>query len=85
MNFIILVLWLALALITGGFASARGRNRLGWIALGILLGPLALLAVVLAPAAPTPNTHFRCPDCLELVLKEARVCRYCGCRLRPNQ
>ena len=34
--------------------------------------------------APTPETHLRCPDCKELVLKEARVCKHCGCKLVPQ-
>lgn len=33
---------------------------------------------------PTPDTHVRCPDCRELVLKEARVCKHCGCKLMPQ-
>jgi hypothetical protein len=33
---------------------------------------------------PTPDTHVRCPDCRELVLKDANVCKYCGCKLIPQ-
>lgn len=33
---------------------------------------------------PSPKTHIRCPDCQELILKEARVCKHCGCRLTPS-
>lgn len=33
---------------------------------------------------PTPDTHVKCPDCAELVRREARVCRHCGCRLIPQ-
>lgn len=33
--------------------------------------------------APTPQTHVLCPDCKELVRKEARVCKHCGCKLVP--
>lgn len=29
-------------------------------------------------------THVRCPDCRELVLKSAKVCKHCGCRLIPQ-
>ena len=32
---------------------------------------------------PTPATHVRCPDCRELVLKDARVCKHCRCQLVP--
>jgi len=34
--------------------------------------------------APTPETHVKCPDCAELVRREARVCKHCGCRLIPQ-
>ncbi len=30
---------------------------------------------------PSQATHTRCPDCAESVLKEARVCKHCGCKL----
>ncbi len=33
---------------------------------------------------PTPETHVRCPDCKELVHREASVCRHCGCKLVPQ-
>lgn len=33
---------------------------------------------------PSPLSHVKCPDCAELVLKEARVCKHCGCRLIPQ-
>ena len=36
------------------------------------------------PNAPTPRTHVRCPDCKELVLREANVCNHCGCKLVPQ-
>jgi hypothetical protein len=32
----------------------------------------------------SPETHVKCPDCRELVLKDARKCRYCGCTLVPQ-
>lgn len=36
------------------------------------------------PAAPSPDTHVRCPDCAELVLRQAKVCRHCQCKLTPQ-
>lgn len=35
------------------------------------------------PNAPTPFTHVKCPDCKELVHKDAGVCKHCGCKLVP--
>ncbi len=36
------------------------------------------------PDAPNPETHVKCPDCRELVLRDARKCKHCGCRLVPQ-
>lgn len=30
------------------------------------------------------GTHIKCPDCKELVLKDARKCKHCGCTLDPQ-
>lgn len=34
--------------------------------------------------APTPETHVRCPECRELVIRDARKCKHCGCALIPQ-
>ena len=34
--------------------------------------------------AVSPDTHVKCPDCRELVLKDARKCKHCGCTLTPQ-
>lgn len=39
--------WLSLSLIIAGLAKAYNRYGLGWWILGLLLGPLALLILVL--------------------------------------
>lgn len=33
----------------------------------------------------TPDTHVKCPDCRELVIKDARKCKHCGCKLVPAE
>lgn len=33
---------------------------------------------------PSPATHVKCPECRELVLHDAKVCKHCGCRLIPS-
>lgn len=35
-------------------------------------------------AFPTPETHVKCPDCRELVLKDARKCKHCHAPLIPQ-
>ena len=55
----------------------------------IFAGVLAVIGAVFfglaGENAPTPETHVRCPDCKELVLKEAKVCKHCGCKLIPQK
>ena len=46
--------WLALALCTAGLAESKGRGRLTWFLLGLLLGPLATMLVVVW-ARPEPK------------------------------
>lgn len=41
-------------------------------------------AVLTSEGIATPRTHVRCPDCRELVRKDARKCRHCGTRLIPQ-
>lgn len=33
---------------------------------------------------PTPETHVKCPDCRELIRKDAVKCRHCSCTLIPS-
>lgn len=87
----IAVVWLILAVIVGIAASRRGRSGLGWFFLAAVISPLlaGLLMLALghgslASAKPTPDTHVRCPDCRELVLKDARRCKHCGIALVPQ-
>jgi hypothetical protein len=83
-------LWLGIAIVTGIAGNSKGRSGFGWFVLGGLFSLIALVAVLVMPNlkkdpnAPSPDTHNRCPECKELVLKEARVCKHCGARLIPE-
>lgn len=66
------IVWLLLPF----FANSLHRNHLqkkGWLS-----------EVIAAEYVVSPETHVRCPDCKELVRKEARVCKHCGIRLIPQ-
>lgn len=88
----ILIFWIGFSIAVGFFASSRGRSGFGWFLLACIISPL--LAIIFAAiasdltkqkeAAPTPETHIKCPDCRELIIADARKCRYCGCALIPQ-
>lgn len=87
------LVWVVIAIFTAVIASSRGRSAFGWFLLGMCFSLLATLLVVALPSrksadghtpAPSPATHIKCPDCKELVLRDASVCKHCGCRLIPQ-
>lgn len=72
----------------------KHRSRSGIATLNFFLG-WTLIGWVIAlawsgsgakddPTAPSFRTHIKCPDCAELILKEARICKHCGCKLLPQ-
>lgn len=84
-------LYAILAAACGIWASSRGRSGFGWFLLALVLSPLIafILIAVLRDASqvepkPSPWTHVKCPDCQELVKREARKCKHCGCALVPQ-
>lgn len=53
---------------------------LGWTVLGWVI---ALIWSATGDVEEPSAHRTKCPDCAELVLAEARVCKHCGCRLAP--
>lgn len=94
----IVIGWLICAIVVAVIASNRGRSGFGWFLIAALLSPLIGLILVLvfpkrgvaAMATDetgqkiTAETHVRCPDCRELVRKDARKCKHCGTALIPQ-
>lgn len=86
----IVILWLAFSIAAGMWANSKGRSGLGYFLLSVILSPL--VGLIFAGIASdkrkedqaTPETHVRCPDCKELVRKDARKCKHCGCSLIPQ-
>lgn len=64
----ILLGWTAIGWVVALIWSYTGKNYKG----------------VIEQPDPTPETHIKCPDCRELVLKDARKCKHCGCHLVPQ-
>ena len=68
--------WFAQAILTGWLATERGRDPVAWLPLGLLFGPIATIAVGLAP--PKPGGIFNsCVECLLAVPALATRCPYC--------
>ena len=90
--FTVAVLWFLFSIAVAILASNKGRSAFGWFVLAMVTSPLlagifcAVVSNLKLPegvSAPTPLTHVKCPDCAELVLAEAKVCKHCGIKLVP--
>jgi hypothetical protein len=85
----IAIFWVGGMIIVGVLAKRRGRSWLLWAFIALFLSPLlaGLLVLALGYAgridtdAPTAATHARCPECKELVRRDAKKCRHCGAAL----
>jgi hypothetical protein len=82
--------WFFFSVICGVMAGNAGRSGFGYFVLAMLISPLLcfILLAVLGKAKadePSPETHIRCPDCRELIIHDARVCKHCGCKLIPPE
>jgi bacteriorhodopsin len=82
-----IVIGIIFGVVTSVIAQLKGHSGFKWFVLGFIAPLVALFIVILikkAEAVPTPETHVKCPDCKELVLKEAKVCKHCRCKLIPS-
>lgn len=85
------VLHLLLSIITVGFwlpvwllIAFNNRNQGTCTVCGREVGLFGSSRGGVKGMRPTPETHVKCPDCAELVKREARVCKHCGCKLIPQ-
>lgn len=93
----LLAAWLLFALIVGFIAASFKRSGIFWFLLACIFSPLIIgIFLLLVGSAEdkrprdeagrliTPDTHVHCPDCRELVRKDARKCKHCGTGLIPQ-
>lgn len=76
----------------GTYDDSADLNLIGQFVVNLIMGSLIWMwpnyvywkkRRLLFSTEPTPETHVRCPDCRGLILKETRVCEFCGCKLIP--
>lgn len=89
-----LYVWLGFSVVTAIAAHSRGRSPAAWLALGIIFGFFALLAVLVmrpleadADAGPDPigsGERTRCPQCSQVILAKAMACKHCGAKVAPT-
>jgi len=75
---------IAFAVVAAIIARGKGRNTVGWFLVGLVVGPFALISVVL-PARVREGYSAECPACCEVIAAEATVCRYCRTQLQRDQ
>lgn len=93
LGFVFLVVGVFFYFVPTYYAKRRGHPShsaifilnlfLGWTLIG-WVGALVWSFSGKPDGIPSPETHVKCPDCAELVLKQAKVCKHCGCRLVPQ-
>jgi hypothetical protein len=85
--------WIGIAVLTGIYASHRGRSGFGWFFLSLFIPILAFIIVALAgpPSGFLVDSKGRitapkkCPKCAEEIRQEAQVCRFCGYEFLPSK
>lgn len=86
-DLLLIFYWIALSVVIGAVAGARGRESVGWFFLALVTFPLVagLLLLIVGPFKPGMERKMlasclarKCPACAELVKLEAVKCKHCG-------
>jgi len=90
MEFTFFMFWLVFSVVVAIGASGRGRHGPGWFLLSMVISPLlAFLLLMMLPSrsksagAPETQELRKCPECAELILREAKKCKHCGSVVEP--
>lgn len=91
----IAIAWFLFACVVGFAAAQKGRSGALWFLFALVLSPLIVgLFLLVAPSLKdrdierARNTgvagdYRKCPECAEVVRREARKCKHCGSALEP--
>jgi hypothetical protein len=72
-----LLVYLFFASLVGVYASRKGRSKIGWIFLSIIITPMVALSILLIIGTPS-KLPKKCPKFAEEVKIEAQICRFCN-------
>lgn len=87
------IFWTALSIGVGVWATKKGRSGFGWFLFAMILSPVIGAVFVALASDESPEaqekatshlTHVRCPECRELIRRDARKCKHCGTMLVPQ-
>jgi len=83
-----LILYALLASAVAAYAERRGRNRIAWFLVSLLLSPLIGFLLVAGSRDLKPKTTIEprapCPHCAEQILPAAKICPHCRSPLDPG-
>jgi hypothetical protein len=70
---LIYVLWPVFMVVSAIVARRRGRSTLGWLLLGLLLGPIAVAALFVLPDLTVAQSHPAAPEIKEEITPDLEV------------
>jgi hypothetical protein len=85
---VLLIFWMGTSIVAAMIASDKGRSGIGWFCLGLLCGPIALLAAVIAPRETAGAAHNgpvpAGGDVRKVPPAALRACPYCAEDIKPE-
>ncbi|MEX1199685.1 MAG: hypothetical protein WEB02_02745 [Methylophaga sp.] len=81
----LIILWIFFGIIVGLIAQHKGRSFGLWWFYGAMIFIIALPhALIMSPTAEALQERekkagrYRCPNCQEFIMKNAKICHYCN-------